>query len=689
MVAAMSSSTSPPSPPTLPPKPPLAVLAAVLEASHSSLDSAASLLRIAGRPRCLAFLKAVGVGKLTDRQAMCGALGRAVKEGQLLSAPHVWDEGDPVFSALWRLTEDGELSLLDAAQHGRADEVALLCRVRADVEASRRQGRSALALASCEGHDSCMALLLAAHADPDRAGVSDGWTPLMWASHHGKRSSIDVLIHARASPSLAKPNGFAPLMAAAMAGHASCVSALLHATADAHATHQRDGTTTPFVLATEAGHATCAALLAHDGAGDGTGAGDGRVLADDDAAGDGCICTANARWLVRPGDLQCDETWMERPIGVGGVAGARGRLTYCVRSHTRTYANVLQVLLRANGFRPHAPPPDLTKLSGEERQGAERSPVARWSLCWLAGSLTAEACAALRPHQRVSKFPGRCPLVRKAELWRSFQRMRAAHAEEAYGYMPPTYILPDDLGSFEMAISSTSSTGTEAHLGGDLHVPPTSATAAAGACAWIFKPHDGARGDGIRIVGEGEGATSPLLDVARSHRGVVCAYLDDPFLIEGRKADLRLYVVSGPELELRDRRLRPGSISWRSPGRCLPPVGGSHLRSHGTPCPPSAVERARLAFAAGALVGGRTARGLPAPARPLPPRLGRVRSPSARGAEVPPDEFVDQRAWVPTVGERSRAFACWGQRRHGRRCRRRRRLRAFVHSLARLVSSTP
>jgi hypothetical protein len=129
----------------------------------------------------------------------------------------------------------------------------------------------------------------------------------------------------------------------------------------------------------------------------------------------------------------------------------------------------------------------------------------------------------LRPHQRINKFPGAtAALCNKIQLWRAFRSMELRHGAQAYGFMPRTFVLPSQLEAFTLAI-------TEA------------CKAVPGAPSlWILKPAAAQCGGGIRIFDAACG-TMPA-DMGRAP-AVVCAYIHPPYLLDGLKFDLRLYVL--------------------------------------------------------------------------------------------------------------------------------------------------
>lgn len=119
----------------------------------------------------------------------------------------------------------------------------------------------------------------------------------------------------------------------------------------------------------------------------------------------------------------------------------------------------------------------------------------------------------LKECQKVNHFPGTFQIGRKDRLWRNLSRMMLKHGKREFGFVPRTYVLPQDLRSFRQVWEKTG--GKE---------------------RWIVKPPASARGTGISVVHRWS-------QIPKKRAVVVQQYLSRPMLIRGAKFDLRLYVL--------------------------------------------------------------------------------------------------------------------------------------------------
>jgi tubulin polyglutamylase TTLL5 len=223
-----------------------------------------------------------------------------------------------------------------------------------------------------------------------------------------------------------------------------------------------------------------------------------------------------------------DETWQQRPVRAPPVTPTPSAgLAYFNNSKTAANSNVLQVILRDHGF---------ARVESFEEA---------WTVFWCAGQVDVAALAKLRPHQKVNKFPRASALTIKANLWTHVKAQADAHGEAHFGFMPTTFVLPQQLGAFER------------------HVRTMIASAPADEpddAVWIFKPAAAYCGNGIwlhrvpREAADADGAAdarastaggtvSVLTDAMHAHKGVVSRYIHPPFLLDGLKSDIRLYVL--------------------------------------------------------------------------------------------------------------------------------------------------
>mmetsp|Transcript_20230 Transcript_20230/g.63418 ORF Transcript_20230/g.63418 Transcript_20230/m.63418 type:complete len:498 (+) Transcript_20230:53-1546(+) len=201
--------------------------------------------------------------------------------------------------------------------------------------------------------------------------------------------------------------------------------------------------------------------------------------------------------------LEYKGSWQDRPIGRNPLDGIT--LSYYNNSKTMHNSNILQVILRDHGF------------ARVERPGAE------WNIFWCAGQVDPCELPLMKPHQRVNKFPKANCLTLKANLWTNYLRMRRRFGADAFDFMPTTFLLPHQLSQLSEHIRASGDDGTDPKA------------------VWIVKPAAAYCGRGISLHRSGPELPQQLL--GEGQRGVASRYLDRPFLLDGLKSDIRIYVL--------------------------------------------------------------------------------------------------------------------------------------------------
>lgn len=143
---------------------------------------------------------------------------------------------------------------------------------------------------------------------------------------------------------------------------------------------------------------------------------------------------------------------------------------------------------------------------------------------------------AIRSYQKINHLPGSFRIGRKDSCWKNLQRQMGKHSNKEFGFMPRTYIIPNDLGALRRHWPKYAQRNTK----------------------WIIKPPASARGAGIRVINRWGQIPKrrPLIvqkyvaskdQKLRKHnnysRFVLHRYIERPLLINGSKFDLRLYVL--------------------------------------------------------------------------------------------------------------------------------------------------
>ena len=146
------------------------------------------------------------------------------------------------------------------------------------------------------------------------------------------------------------------------------------------------------------------------------------------------------------------------------------------------------------------------------------------NLYWQECAVTTAQLAWVRPFQRINHWPGMEAMHTKVGLARCLRRMREL-APSLYDFAPLTFVLPDDWRLFVQQFRVPEG------------LPPNCGVLRSiNDVTYIKKPAGSSQGKGILI-------TRDLSDIDPRTPSVAQQYISNPFLIDGLKFDLRIYVM--------------------------------------------------------------------------------------------------------------------------------------------------
>ncbi|KAJ1442922.1 tubulin-tyrosine ligase family-domain-containing protein [Ochromonadaceae sp. CCMP2298] len=125
--------------------------------------------------------------------------------------------------------------------------------------------------------------------------------------------------------------------------------------------------------------------------------------------------------------------------------------------------------------------------------------------------------------QKVNHFPASWCIGRKDRLVRTLNAMKRTVGGGFFDFHPETFVLPAERESLHRAVRQELSKGKKVGSMGGL---------------WILKPPASSCGQGIKVVTGQQAAQIP-----KKKKAIVQKYLHRPYLIEGKKFDLRIYVL--------------------------------------------------------------------------------------------------------------------------------------------------
>ncbi|MEE6503465.1 hypothetical protein FKM82_004830 [Ascaphus truei] len=134
-----------------------------------------------------------------------------------------------------------------------------------------------------------------------------------------------------------------------------------------------------------------------------------------------------------------------------------------------------------------------------------------WTVYWTDSSVSLERIMDMKRFQKINHFPGMIEICRKDLLARNMNRLLKLFPKE-YNIFPRTWCLPAAYGDFQ-AYCRTKKNKT-----------------------YICKPDSGCQGRGIFL-------SRSLKDIKHGDHMICQQYVSKPFLIDGFKFDLRIYVL--------------------------------------------------------------------------------------------------------------------------------------------------
>ncbi|XP_066210723.1 tubulin polyglutamylase TTLL13 [Saccopteryx leptura] len=134
-----------------------------------------------------------------------------------------------------------------------------------------------------------------------------------------------------------------------------------------------------------------------------------------------------------------------------------------------------------------------------------------WNVYWTDYSVSLERVMDMKRFQKINHFPGMTEICRKDLLARNLKRMQKLYPWE-YNIFPRTWCLPADYGDFQACGRQRKNR------------------------TFICKPDSGCQGRGIFV-------TRNPRDIKPGEHMICQQYISKPFLIDGFKFDMRIYVL--------------------------------------------------------------------------------------------------------------------------------------------------
>ena len=150
-----------------------------------------------------------------------------------------------------------------------------------------------------------------------------------------------------------------------------------------------------------------------------------------------------------------------------------------------------------------------------------------WTIAWSSGHIKLTSYEKLSKYQKMNHFPRSNELTRKDLLYKNLSKLKELFPGTKFDFLPESYILPNEFTFLKDKMDKNPNQ------------------------FWIVKPVASSQGRGIFL-------TKNITDIPTNHQTIASRYITNPFLINKKKFDLRIYAFVTSIIPLRIYRFKEG-----------------------------------------------------------------------------------------------------------------------------------
>ena len=143
-----------------------------------------------------------------------------------------------------------------------------------------------------------------------------------------------------------------------------------------------------------------------------------------------------------------------------------------------------------------------------------------WTIAWSSGHIKLNDYEKLHKYQKMNHFPRSNELTRKDLLYKNLSKLKELFPGTKFDFLPESYILPNEYTFLKDKMDKNPNQ------------------------FWIIKPVASSQGRGIFL-------TKNINEIPNNFSMIASRYIDNPFLINNKKFDLRIYAFVTSILPLR------------------------------------------------------------------------------------------------------------------------------------------